>query len=138
MTSCRRHTERHAGGGEGVEVITLRRGEDGGLAEDADLRGLHPMIAERLRSVAAVEFALERLPADREDVYLFPASRATTRSDERLFALAEVRDLTPVRDEEGRVDGAARARADARARRSRRSARSRPAAAAPSGCSGTA
>ena len=36
-----------------------------------------------------------------EDVYLFRGVARDNPSDERLFALAEVRDLTPVRDDEG-------------------------------------
>ena len=43
-------------------------------------------------------FALERLPSA-EDVYLFHGVAHDNPKDERLFALAEVRDLTPVRDD---------------------------------------
>ena len=38
-----------------------------------------------------------------EDVYLFHAIARDNPKDERLFACAEVRDLTPVRDETGRI-----------------------------------
>ena len=38
-----------------------------------------------------------------EDVYLFRAEARENPNDERLVALAEVRDLTPVRDEHGRI-----------------------------------
>ena len=38
-----------------------------------------------------------------EDVYLFHGIAHDNPKDERLFALAEVRDVTPQRDESGRV-----------------------------------
>ena len=66
------------------------------------LRGLHPMMAHRLHLWRLSEFALERLPSA-EDVYLFHGVARANPKDERLFALAEVRDLTPVRDDAGRV-----------------------------------
>ncbi len=66
------------------------------------LRGLHPMMSHRLHLWRLREFELERLPAA-EDVYLFHGVARANAKDERLFALAEVRDLTPVRDADGRV-----------------------------------
>ena len=54
------------------------------------------------------EFELERLPSA-HDVYLFRAVARDNARDERLVAVAEVRDLTPVRDDDGRMTGAARA-----------------------------
>ena len=74
----------------------------GGLVEDEVLRGLHPMMSHRLQLARLSEFALDRLPAA-EDVYLFHGVARTNPKDERLFALAEVRDLTPLRDADGRV-----------------------------------
>ena len=64
--------------------------------------GLHPMMAERLALWRLGNFAVERLPS-REDVYLFRGVAHDNAKDERLFAIVEVRDLTPVRDDEGRV-----------------------------------
>jgi acetyl/propionyl-CoA carboxylase alpha subunit/acetyl-CoA carboxylase carboxyltransferase component len=95
-------THHHVRGGEGVEVITLRRGEQGEVVEDSGLRGLHPMIAERLDLWRLSNFALERIPADHE-VHLFRAVARDNEGDERLVAMAEVRDLTAVRDEHGRI-----------------------------------
>ena len=40
-----------------------------------------------------------------EDVYLFHGVARANPRDERLFAIAEVRDLTPLRDDDGRVVG---------------------------------
>ena len=63
---------------------------------------MHPMLAERMDIWRLREFALERMPSA-EDVYLFRAEARENPKDERLVALAEVRDLTPVRDEHGRI-----------------------------------
>ena len=60
------------------------------------------MLAKRLELWQLSEFSLERL-ASVEDVYLFRGVANDNPDDERLFALAEVRDLTPVRDESGKV-----------------------------------
>jgi len=87
--------------GADVHHFTFRAAEDG-LAEDRVMRGLHPMIARRLGLWRLANFDLERLPAV-EDVYLFHCVGRENPSDERLVALAEVRDLTPVRDGSGRL-----------------------------------
>ncbi len=84
-----------------VDLFTFRPGP-GGLIEDEPLRGLHPMMGERLSLWRLQKFALERVPSG-EDVYLFHGIARENPNDERLFALAEVRDLTPIRDEDGRV-----------------------------------
>ncbi|HET8953227.1 MAG TPA: carboxyl transferase domain-containing protein [Solirubrobacteraceae bacterium] len=94
------------GMGRGMNAMvsfTFRPGSDG-LAEDSVLRGIHPMMAERLRLGRLSEFSLERLAAA-EDVYFFHGVARTNPRDERLFAVAEVRDLTPVRDADGAVTG---------------------------------
>ena len=85
-----------------VDLFTYRRAEDG-LAEDELLRGLHPEMAERLHLWRLSNFTLERLPSAAEDVYLFRGTARENPSEERIFALAEVRDLTAVRDESGRL-----------------------------------
>ncbi|MGO9496473.1 MAG: carboxyl transferase domain-containing protein [Solirubrobacteraceae bacterium] len=90
--------------GRGMSAIDLFtfRPEPGGLVEDEVLRGLHPMMGHRLRLRRLREFELERLPSD-EDIYMFRGVARANAKDERLFALAEVRDLTAVHDERGRV-----------------------------------
>jgi acetyl/propionyl-CoA carboxylase alpha subunit/acetyl-CoA carboxylase carboxyltransferase component len=75
-----------------------------GLVEDMLYRNLHPMLAKRLKLERLGRFGLSRLDSA-EDVYLFDGVARDNSKDERLFALAEVRDLTPVRDETGRVAG---------------------------------
>ncbi len=85
-----------------VDFATFTRAAGGGFGEDDSLRGLHPMMAERLRLWRLGEFELTRLPSA-EDVYLYRGVSRANPKDERLFGLAEVRDLTPIRDEAGRL-----------------------------------
>jgi acetyl/propionyl-CoA carboxylase alpha subunit/acetyl-CoA carboxylase carboxyltransferase component len=79
----------------------FRPGADG-LVEDPLYRNMHPMLAKRLTLDRLRHFAITRLDSA-EDVYLFHGVARANPKDERLFALAEVRDLTPVRDEAGKV-----------------------------------
>jgi acetyl/propionyl-CoA carboxylase alpha subunit/acetyl-CoA carboxylase carboxyltransferase component len=81
--------------------FTYRLGADG-YAEDAFYRGLHPMMGKRLHLWRLSNFRIERLPSI-EDVYLLLAVARDNPKDQRLFAAAEVRDVTPVRDEAGRI-----------------------------------
>ena len=84
-----------------IDALTFRHTSEG-LVEDEVLRGLHPMMGHRLQLWRLQNFGLERL-ASPEDVYVFRGVAHANAKDERLFALAEVRDLTPVRDQQGRV-----------------------------------
>ncbi len=88
-------------GSQSQMQFTFRSGQ-GDLAEDRRYRGIHPMLFERLHLERLSKFTLERLPSV-EDVYLYRAVAQGNPKDERLFAMAEVRDLTPVRDAAGRV-----------------------------------
>ena len=60
------------------------------------------MLAKRLHLWRLSNFNIERLPSV-EDVYLIHAVARDNPKDERLFACAEVRDVTPVRDDAGRI-----------------------------------
>jgi acetyl/propionyl-CoA carboxylase alpha subunit/acetyl-CoA carboxylase carboxyltransferase component len=75
-----------------------------GFAEDLLLRNLHPMLAARLDLWRLSNFSLRRL-SSAEDVYLFHAVAHTNPKDERLIALAEVRDLTAARNSAGDIIG---------------------------------
>jgi len=75
-----------------------------GFTEDLLFRNLHPMIAERLDLWRLSNFTLRRL-ASAEDVYLFHAVAHANPKDERLIAIAEVRDLTPARNSAGDIIG---------------------------------
>ena len=72
-------------------------GDDGSFTEELLYRDLHPMLAERLEIWRLSNFGLERRPSP-EDVYLFDGVAHENPQDHRLFALAEIRGLTPVRD----------------------------------------
>ncbi|HYN40657.1 MAG TPA: carboxyl transferase domain-containing protein [Thermoanaerobaculia bacterium] len=85
----------------GMQHFTFRPGE-GGFVEDKLYRALHPMIGKRLDLWRLEGFDIERLPSA-EDVYLFKGVARENPKDERLFALAEVRDLTPAYDAQGRL-----------------------------------
>jgi acetyl/propionyl-CoA carboxylase alpha subunit/acetyl-CoA carboxylase carboxyltransferase component len=91
------------GGRAGADVhhFMFRPGE-GGFHEERVTRELHPMVARRLHLWRLANFELTRLPAA-EDVHLFHCAARENPSDERLVALAELRDLTPVRDAAGRL-----------------------------------
>ncbi|HMD97426.1 MAG TPA: carboxyl transferase domain-containing protein [Terriglobia bacterium] len=85
----------------GMQHFTYRPGENA-YEEEKLYRGLHPMMAKRLNLWRLNNFRIERLPSV-EDVYLFHGIARDNPKDERLFACAEVRDLTPVRDDAGRI-----------------------------------
>jgi acetyl/propionyl-CoA carboxylase alpha subunit/acetyl-CoA carboxylase carboxyltransferase component len=86
----------------GINHATFRQREDGVFTEELLYRGLHPMLAKRMDMWRLSNFRLERLPSS-EDVYLFHGVANENPADHRLFALAEVRDLTPVQDAAGTV-----------------------------------
>jgi hypothetical protein len=84
-----------------TQHFTYRPGENG-YQEERLFRGLHPMIGERLHLWRLANFEIERLPSV-EDVYLFRGIARENPQDKRLFALAEVRDVTPLRNETGSI-----------------------------------
>ena len=88
-------------GGQRVFQTTFRPKEEG-LAEDRLVRGLHPMVARRLDLWRLRDFEITRLPST-DDVLLYRCVAPANPSDQRLVALAQVRELTVVRDAAGRV-----------------------------------
>ncbi len=82
--------------------VTYRQ-RDGQFVEEPLYRNLHPMLGKRLELWRLANFELRRLRSA-EDVYLFHAVARENPADQRIFALAEVRDLTPA----GAADGAVR------------------------------
>ncbi len=92
---------RRGRGMSAVDIFTFRPGATG-LRESTVERGLHPLMGHRLKLWRLREFALTRLESA-EDIYVFRGVAHTNPRDERLFALAEVRDLSPVRAEQGRI-----------------------------------
>ncbi len=75
----------------------------GGLTEDRLIRGIHPQNAERLQIDRLREFDLTRLASADEEIYLFKAVAKSNKADERLIAMGQVRDLTPLREADGRL-----------------------------------
>jgi acetyl/propionyl-CoA carboxylase alpha subunit/acetyl-CoA carboxylase carboxyltransferase component len=78
------------------------RQRDGQFVEDPAYRNLHPMLAKRLDLWRLGNFELRRLRSA-EDVYVFHGVAHDNPADHRLFALAEVRDLTPAHTASGAV-----------------------------------
>ena len=85
-----------------VRHMTFLPGPEANLVEDESVHGLHPLMVERLHLWRLSNFRVERLPAA-EDVYLVRAEAHSNPKDQRLLALGEVRDMTPVRDDDGRI-----------------------------------
>lgn len=73
------------------------------MAEERLIRGLHPYIAQRMQLERLRKFDLTRLPSSDEDVYLFRCEARENPSDDRLVAFAQVRDLTELREHDGRL-----------------------------------
>jgi acetyl/propionyl-CoA carboxylase alpha subunit/acetyl-CoA carboxylase carboxyltransferase component len=84
-----------------LQYFTFRTAAEG-FREDQVYRGIHAMIGKRLRLQRLAEFDLERLPSV-EDVYVFRGVARANPKDERIFGMAEVRDVSAVRDADSRL-----------------------------------
>ena len=93
-----------AGGSRPVGYYAFRPAADGGVAEDDLTRGVHPMVGRRLNLWRLRNFDVTRIEAP-EDVLLYECVARENPADRRLVALAQVRQLAVVRDEDGRVTG---------------------------------
>ncbi|GAC1324374.1 MAG: biotin carboxylase N-terminal domain-containing protein [Mycobacteriales bacterium] len=89
--------------GGDVEHVTFRPSPQG-LTEERVIRGMHPLTGQRLDLWRLKNFDGVRLPSA-EDTYLFHIVAKENPADERLIAMAEVRDITPLRDAAGEVIG---------------------------------
>ncbi|MGI8878951.1 MAG: carboxyl transferase domain-containing protein [Jatrophihabitans sp.] len=89
------------GGDRPVSYLTFRPAGDG-LVEDRLVRDLHPMVARRLDLWRLRDFDVTRVEAP-EDVLLYHCVAKDNSSDQRLVALAQVRELAVVRDDVERV-----------------------------------
>jgi acetyl/propionyl-CoA carboxylase alpha subunit/acetyl-CoA carboxylase carboxyltransferase component len=90
--------------GPELHQVTFRSTPDGGLAEDPTIRDMHPLTGQRLDLWRLKNFDGTRLPAA-AGTYLFHVVAKENPADERLIALAEVRDVTTQLDESGEVIG---------------------------------
>jgi hypothetical protein len=79
------------------------RPDGAGFAEDRLIRGMHPQVAQRLQLHRLREFNLTRLPSADEEIYLFKAVARSNPADERLIVMGQIRDLTPLRETDGRL-----------------------------------
>ena len=87
--------------GAQVQQFTFRPAQ-GRMQEERVIRGMHPLKGQRLDLWRLKNFEGTRLPAT-EDTFLFHCVAPDNPADERLVALAEVRDVTPLRDASGQV-----------------------------------
>jgi acetyl/propionyl-CoA carboxylase alpha subunit/acetyl-CoA carboxylase carboxyltransferase component len=103
------------GEGDVVQQVTFRpvdgspgpiagtaRAAGGEIVEDELVRGLHPMVGRRLDLWRLRDFRISRVDAP-DDVLLYKCVAPENESDVRLVALAQVRELTIVRDRKGHV-----------------------------------
>jgi acetyl/propionyl-CoA carboxylase alpha subunit/acetyl-CoA carboxylase carboxyltransferase component len=90
------------GGGREVGYFTLRPQPDGTLVEDRLVRNVHPMVGRRLSLWRLRDFDLTRLDGP-TDVLLLHGAAKDNPADERLFALAQVRQFSVSRGEDGQV-----------------------------------
>jgi acetyl/propionyl-CoA carboxylase alpha subunit/acetyl-CoA carboxylase carboxyltransferase component len=84
-----------------VTYITFRP-VDGAVVEDELVRGVHPMVGRRLSLWRLRDFDITRLESP-EDVLLYHCVARDNAADERLVALAQIREFTVVRDSSGKV-----------------------------------
>ncbi len=75
-----------------------------GVVEDELIRGVHPMVARRLDLWRLRNFDVTRLDAA-DDVLLYYCVAHGNPDDQRLVALAQIRELTVLRDSDGRLVG---------------------------------
>ena len=89
-------------GDRNVGYYAFRPGPDGAVIEDDLTRGVHPMVGRRLDLWRLRNFDVTRVDAP-EDVLLYECVARTNPSDRRLVALAQVRQMSVVRDEDGTI-----------------------------------
>jgi len=84
-----------------VHQFTFRPGA-GAPEEERVIRDMHPLSGQRLELWRLKNFDGTRLPAA-TDTYLFHLVAKDNPADERLVALAEIRDVTPQRGDAGEI-----------------------------------
>jgi acetyl/propionyl-CoA carboxylase alpha subunit/acetyl-CoA carboxylase carboxyltransferase component len=89
------------GVGPTVSYFTFRPGP-GGVVEDNLIRGVHPMVGRRLNLWRLRDFEITRVDAP-EDVLLYHCVAPGNAADQRLVALAQIRQMAVVRDADGHV-----------------------------------
>nr|WP_221373997.1 carboxyl transferase domain-containing protein [Actinoplanes polyasparticus] len=103
-SAVRRLTTTVAGrGGAVMHHHFTWRPSSAGFTEERLIRGLHPYIAQRMQLERLRKFDLTRLPSSDEEIYLFRCVARENPGDDRLVAFAQVRDLTELREHDGRL-----------------------------------
>ena len=87
--------------GARVQQYTFRP-RQGRMEEERVIRGMHPMIGQRLELWRLKNFKGTPLPST-EGTYLFHVVAHDNPADERVVAFAEIHDVTPLRDGSGHV-----------------------------------
>lgn len=90
------------GGDRNVGYYAFRPTADGSVVEDDLTRGVHPMVGRRLDLWRLRNFDITRVDAP-EDVLLYDCVARENPSDRRLVALAQVRQMSVVRDDQGTI-----------------------------------
>jgi acetyl/propionyl-CoA carboxylase alpha subunit/acetyl-CoA carboxylase carboxyltransferase component len=90
------------GRGRPVGYYVFRPDSDGVVVEDDLTRGVHPMVGRRLNLWRLRNFHVTRVEAP-EDVLLYECVARENPADRRLVALAQVRQMSIVRDVTGTV-----------------------------------
>ncbi len=90
------------GAGRPVSYYTFRADGNGVVFEDDLVRGVHPMVGRRLNLDRLRNFTITRLDAP-EDVLLYLCVAPDNEADQRLVALAQIREIALIRDAAGRV-----------------------------------
>ena len=85
------------GGDRPVVLLHLPARTGRRIVEDDLVRGVHPMVGRRLNLWRLRNFRITRLDAP-EDVLLYHCVASDNEADQRLVALAQVRQLAVVRD----------------------------------------
>ncbi|MDN5725154.1 MAG: fused acetyl/propionyl-CoA carboxylase subunit alpha/methylmalonyl-CoA decarboxylase subunit alpha, partial [Propionibacteriales bacterium] len=89
--------------GEGRPVLYFTyRPQRREVIEDENVRGVHPMVGRRLNLWRLRDFTITRLDAP-EDVLLYHCVARENPADERLVALAQVRQFAVVRDDDSMI-----------------------------------
>ena len=89
------------GGDRRVSYFTFRPGPDG-VVEDDLVRGVHPMVGRRLDLWRLRDFEVTRLEAH-SGVLLYHCIAPDNAADQRLVAVAQIRQMAVVRDSDGHV-----------------------------------
>ncbi len=99
LSRCTVSLSTPAASGPRVHYFTYRLGAEG-WSEDRLLRGFHPLHSQRLQIWRLGRFDIERLPSA-EGIFAFHGRARDNPSDERLFVISEVRDMTPLVERPG-------------------------------------